>query len=114
MKHLVAILLTIALVACGTDNARTATASDIPLMPPPQATDPDLDQDCVKQKASAALVKPPTVMCKTLKDGSVSSVTVQPGENQVDPVTCRIDFEGKGLIETLAEMGYKDCTPVHN
>ena len=109
MKALFATLLLLLLQACGTDDKADSLPAETVVAPTDSA--PQYDQDCLdgKEPKASKAVPPPLTLCKTLKNGSVSSVTIQPESDQVDPATCEILAAENTMLKTLKEMEYLLC-----
>ena len=111
LKFLILATLTLQSYGGSRGDSDDATPTSAPAEAPKAEVvlDPNLDKECLERKAQANLAKPTAAYCKTLKDGSVSSVTVQPGDDRVNSETCEISYDGKGLIQALLELGYMEC-----
>ena len=111
MKALLATLLLLALQACGTDDKADSLPAEAVVAPANVA--PQYDESCLdgKELDASQAVPPPVTLCKTLKNGSVSSVTIQPEGDKVDPATCEILAAKNSMLKTLKEMEYLLCEP---
>lgn len=110
MKTLIILLAVLSLNACGSDET-SRPGTPIIIASDAKFIEPAFDQDCLDGKPIVSQPKEVSEVsfCKQLKDGTVSTITVKRGEDRVDPVSCAVTYEGKGLTDTLREMNYAEC-----
>lgn len=123
------LIFTILTTACGTESAEKAsTAPDAIETPFADEYDVVCQSSLASNKAAATSAGLSTkdvtatevtqafqgegvtvTMCKTLQDGSTSSISIRKSNFSVNPSTCLVSYDGKGLLQALTEMEYSEC-----